>query len=132
MDWDMLKNIAVVGLSDNPEKASYIVGKYLQQGGFIIIPVNPAVDKVLGEQAYPEIKDIPPYITIDAVDIFRRAEAVLPIVEQVVARGGVKIVWMQEGVVNEEAAALARNAGIEVVMDKCMRKEHIKSVSSGI
>lgn len=132
MDWDRLKNIAIVGLSDNPERASYIVAGYMQARGFKIIPVNPAVQTVLGERSYPEIKDIPIDVTIDVVDIFRKSDAVLPIVEQAVARGGIKLIWMQEGVVNKEAAAQAQNAGIEVVMDMCIKKEYAKSESSGI
>ena len=84
-------------------------------------------DAVLGEKAYPDISSIPLEIEIDVVDIFRQPEAVLPFVQQAVERGGVKVVWMQEGIVNDEAAALAEAAGIEVIMDKCILKEHRKS-----
>ncbi|MFZ5640880.1 MAG: CoA-binding protein [Bacillota bacterium] len=126
MEWEKLRNIAVVGLSDNPDRPSYRVAKYMQDCGFKIIPVNPAVEEVLGERSYPEIKDIPQSVKVDVVDIFRKSEAVLPIVEQALARGGVRLIWMQEGVVNEQAAALARSAGLEVVMDLCIKKEYAR------
>lgn len=126
MDFTKIKNIAVVGLSDNPEKPSYRVASYLQKNGFGIIPVNPTVDMVLGEKAYPDISSIPAEIPVDVVDIFRKPDAVKPYVEQAIARGGIKVVWMQEGIVNEEAASLARENGLEVIMDKCMLKEHQK------
>jgi len=131
MEWEKLKNLAVVGLSDNPERPSYRVAQYMQGHGFKIIPVNPAVEKVLGEKAYPELKDIPADIQVDVVDIFRKSEAVGPIVEQAVERGGVKLVWMQEGVVNEPAAARARQAGMAVVMDLCIKKEHARDKFCG-
>jgi predicted CoA-binding protein len=126
MEWEKLGNIAVVGLSDNPDRPSYQVAKYMQECGFKIIPVNPAVGEVLGERSYPEIKDIPLSIKLDVVDIFRKSEAVLPIVEQALTRSDVRLIWMQEGVVNEEAAALARAAGVEVVMDLCIKKEYAR------
>ncbi len=126
MDFDTIKAIAVVGLSDKPEKASHMVAGYLKECGYKIIPVNPAVGEVLGEKAYPDINAIPSEIKVDVVDIFRKPDAVLPFVEQAVARGGVKVIWMQEGIVNEEAADAARQAGIEVIMDKCILKEHRK------
>ncbi len=124
MDFDAIKTIAVVGLSDKPEKPSFRVAKYLQECGYRIVPVNPMVNEVLGEKSYPDLHSVPAEIEIDVVDIFRRPEDVLPIVEQAVARQGVKIIWMQEGIVNEEAAEIARSAGIEVIMDRCMLKEH--------
>jgi len=128
LEFAEIKNIAVVGLSDNPDKASHRVARYLQKNGFKILPVNPTVESVLGEKSYPDISSIPETVQIDVVDIFRRAEAVKPFVEQAIARGGIKVVWMQEGIVNEEAASLAREKGIEVIMDKCMLKEHQKIV----
>lgn len=124
MDFDKITIIAVVGLSDKPEKASYKVARYLQNCGYRVIPVNPTVEMVLGEKAYPDIPSIPEDIKIDAVDIFRKPEAVMPFVLQAVQRDGVKIVWMQEGIVNETAAEVARQAGLEVIMDKCILKEH--------
>jgi predicted CoA-binding protein len=115
--------VAVVGLSSKPDRPSYRVASYLKEQGYKIIPVNPAEKEILGELCYPDLASIPE--SVDVVDIFRRSEEVLPIVEEAI-RIGAKAVWMQEGVINEEAAARAREAGLVVVMDKCMRKEHRK------
>jgi predicted CoA-binding protein len=122
------KTVAVVGLSDNPERASYHVAAYLQEHGYRIIPVNPAVTEVLGERAYPGLRDVP--VPVDLVDVFRKSEAVPPIVEDAIAIGA-KAVWMQEGVVHEEAAARARAAGLKVVMDRCTLKEHARLAAGG-
>jgi len=123
-------DIAVVGLSKDPEKMSYKVSDYLKQQGFLIIPVNPFCDEVLGEKCYRSLLDIPVEIqkTIGIVDIFRKAEDALPIVEQAIELkakiGRPFVVWMQLGIVNEESAEAARNAGLVVVMDKCLMIEH--------
>lgn len=129
MNFDEIKTIAVVGLSPNPARPSYQVARYLQSVGFKIIPVNPTAEEILGEKSYPDLASIPQEVKVDLVDIFRRSEEVEPIVAQAVARG-VKYIWMQEGVVNEEAATLAREAGAEVVMDRCLMKEHKRLVGS--
>jgi len=113
--------IAVVGLSDNPDRDSHRVAAYLQQNGYRIIPVNPAVKEVLGEQCWPTLRDIPG--KVDVVDVFRRPDAVPPIVDDAIAIGA-RVVWMQDGVVHPAAAAKARAAGLEVVMDDCMLREH--------
>ena len=124
------KTIAVVGLSKEPEKDSYKVSLYLQQHGYRIIPVNPFADMILGEKSYKSLLDIPPEIqrTIDIVDIFRRSEDVPPIVEQAIQLkaqfGRSFVVWMQLGIVNEQAAGAASHAGLIVVMDKCLMVEH--------
>ena len=115
--------IAVVGLSSNPERPSYLVASYLKENGYKIIPVNPNENDILGEKSYPDIASIPQ--PVDVVDIFRRPEDVPAIVEGAIGIGA-KAVWMQEGVVNEEAAAMAKRAGLKVVMDRCMKKEHLK------
>ncbi len=115
------RTIAVVGLSANWYRPSYFAAKYMQDHGYRIIPVNPAYEEVLGERCYPDLKDIPE--PVDMVDIFRRAEQVPPIVDDAIAIGA-KVVWMQLGVVNEEAAARAREAGLDVVMDRCVKIEH--------
>jgi predicted CoA-binding protein len=115
------KTIAVVGISDNPMRPSYGVAAYMQSQGYRIIPVNPDVDSVLGEKAYPSLLDVPGQI--DIVDIFRRSEYVQPIVDQAIQKG-VLAIWMQETVVEEEAAKKAREQGIVVVMDRCILKEH--------
>jgi predicted CoA-binding protein len=113
--------IAVVGLSNKRYRPSYGVTEYMQNAGYRIIPVNPFEKEILGEKAYPELASVPE--RIDIVDIFRRSEFVPEIVETAI-RVGARAVWMQEGVVHEEAAAKARAAGLEVVMDRCILKEH--------
>lgn len=120
---DNSRTVAIVGLSSNPERPSNVVGKYLKEHGYKIIPVNPVEKEILGETSYPDLTAIPE--KVDVVDIFRRSEEVLPIVRQAIQIGA-KAAWMQEGVINREAAAEARQAGLKVVMNKCMRQEHIK------
>jgi|SRR5579864_5427518 len=115
--------IAVVGLSSKRARASFGVSRYVQAAGYRIIPVNPNETEVLGEKAYPDLESIPRYVKIDIVNIFRRPEEVPEVVEAAI-RLGVPAIWMQEGVIHEEAAAAARNAGILVVMDHCLLKEH--------
>jgi uncharacterized protein len=115
------KTIAVVGLSPKPYRASYGVSEFLQSAGYRIIPVNPNLREVLGEKAYARLEDIPE--KVDIVDVFRRSEAVPDIVESAI-RIGARAVWMQEGVVNEAAAARARAAGLLVVMDTCILRAH--------
>lgn len=115
------RTIAIVGLSDKPWRDSYRVAAYLQRHGYRILPVNPNLREVLGEKAYARLEDVPE--TIDLVDIFRRADAVPEIIDAAIVIGA-KAVWMQEGVVHEAAAAKARAAGLQVVMDRCILKEH--------
>ena len=122
------KVVAVVGLSPKPERPSFGVAKYLQNHGYRIIPVNPTVTEVLGERSYPSLKDVPE--RIDVVDIFRRPEDVPSVVEEAI-QVGARAIWMQEGVVNDEAASMAEEAGLDVVMDRCMLKEHQKLASAG-
>ena len=108
------KTIAVVGLSDNPDRDSHRVSKYMQSQGYRIIPVNPMIQEALGEKSYPDLKSVPE--PIGMVDVFRRSELVGPVVDEAIEIG-VKYIWMQDGVINEEAAAKAEAAGISVVMD---------------
>lgn len=115
------KTIASVGLSGNEEKASYWVGVFLQGEGYHVIPVNPTTDKILGEKSYPDLESVPE--KIDVVQVFRRPEDVPPVVESAI-KVGAKVVWMQEGIVNEEAAQRAREAGLQVVQDACMRASY--------
>ncbi len=117
------KTIAVVGLSSRRSRPSYGVSEYMQSAGYRIIPVNPNESEVLGEKAYPTLDDVPEHI--DIVDIFRRSELVPEVVDAAI-RVGAGGVWMQEGVIHEDAAQLARAAGLEVVMDHCILKEHRK------
>src|ERR1700733_5270540 len=121
---DLLKKartIAVVGLSSRSTRPSYGVARYLQSVGYRVIPVNPAETEVLGEKAYATLDDIPE--PVDIVDIFRNPEFVPDIVDAAI-RIGAKCVWMQEGIIHEEAAKKARAAGLEVVMDRCILKAH--------
>jgi len=115
--------IAVVGLSANWHRPSYFAAKYLQDHGYRIIPVNPAYKEVLKEKCYPSLLDISE--KVDVVDIFRKPEDVPEIVEDAI-RIGAKVVWMQLGIVNEEAAKRARHSGLEVVMNRCMKIEHAR------
>jgi uncharacterized protein len=115
------RTIAVVGLSGKRYRPSYGVAEYLQRSGYRIIPVNPEETEVLGEKSYPDLDSVPG--PVDVVDIFRRSEFVPEIVEAAI-RKGAKAVWMQEGVVHEEAASRARQAGLAVVMDRCILKDH--------
>lgn len=115
------KTIASVGLSSNQQKESYWIVSYLKDQGYRIIPVNPTADEILGEKAYPDLESVPE--KIDVVQIFRKPEDVPPVVDSAI-KVGAKVVWMQEGIVNEEAAQKARQAGLQVVMDACMRVTH--------
>ena len=122
------RNIAVVGISNKLGRPSLTVASYLKGQGYRIIPVNPTIQDVNGERCYPDLTSIPE--KVDVVDIFRKPEDVLPVVEEAV-RVGAKAIWMQEGIVNEEAASKAREAGLQVVMDKCMLKEHSRLKREG-
>ena len=119
------RTVAIVGASPNPDRPSHRVADFLKKEGFHVIPVTPNADKVVGEKAYPDLASIP--LPVEVVDIFRRPEDVMPIVEQAIAVGA-KAVWMQEGIINEEAAARAREAGLTVVMDHCIRKELLRKL----
>ena len=115
--------VAVVGLSADWFRPSYFAAKYLQQHGYRVIPVNPRYPEILGERCYASLREIP--IKVDIVDCFRRSEDIPPIAGDAVAIGA-KVLWMQIGVINEAAAAPARAAGLEVVMDRCVKIEHAR------
>lgn len=115
------KTIAVVGLSPDPRRPSHGVARYLQRVGYRIIPVNPNIDEVLGERAYPSLRQIQQ--PVDVVDVFRRSEFVGPIVDDAIAIKA-SAVWLQDGVVDEDAAARARASGLDVIMDDCMMRRH--------
>ncbi|WOE71031.1 CoA-binding protein [Hydrogenimonas thermophila] len=117
-----VKTIAVVGLSPDPEKASYRVAKYLQQEGYKIVPVYPKEDEILGEKVYRTLAEIP--FPVDMVDVFRKPSAVGPIVEACKSRGDVKVVWLQVGIVNNEAAESAVKSGMKVVQNRCAMVDH--------
>ena len=130
------KTVAIVGLSRDPTKESHSVAAYLQTQGYKIIPVNPTTGEVLGEKSYKTLLDIPPQTqkTIEIVDIFRPSEDIPAIVEQAVKlkekNDKPYVIWMQLGIINEQAAGTARAAGLEVVMNKCMRQEHQKLIAN--
>ncbi|MDT8068072.1 MAG: CoA-binding protein [Terriglobia bacterium] len=117
------KTIAVVGMANSPLRPSYGVAEYMQRQGYRIIPVNPTIEQSLGEKSYRSLRDIPSDIKIDIVDVFRRPDAVPDLVDTVIALK-LPALWLQETVVNEAAAEKARQAGIFVVMDKCILKYH--------
>ena len=116
-----LKKIAVIGMSKHAQKAAHYVPKYLSENGFEIIPVNPTTNEILGKKCFSEISEIED--DIDIVDIFRPSDAVLPIIKEVIKKKP-KVIWLQEGIYNQEAEELARNAGIKVVFNRCMFAEH--------
>ena len=116
------KTIAVVGLSPKPHRPSHQVASYLMEVGYTIIPVNPGQDAILGRTCYPNLRAIP--TPVDMVDIFRRQETVLPIVEDAISIGA-QFIWMQEGIINKEAAAKAESAGLTVIMDRCTKIDHM-------
>jgi len=117
------KTVAVVGISPNEDRPSYVVASYLKTKGYRIIPVRPDGEEILGEKVYHSLTEIPQGIGVDVVDIFRRSEDVPPIVEEAIQRKA-RVVWMQEGVIHEEAEQQAEKAGLKVIMDRCMKKEH--------
>ncbi len=115
--------IAVVGLSADWFRPSYFAAKYMQEHGFRIIPVNPKYDEILGEKCYPDLKSIPEQV--DIVDVFRKPQDCVPIAREAVDIGA-KVLWMQIGVINDEAARIAADAGLEVVMDRCVKIEYAR------
>ena len=116
------KNIAVVGMSKNEGKPAHFVPKYLIEHGYNVIPVNPTITEVLGRKSYPSIADIPD--DVDVVDVFRRSEDVPPVVNDAINKKGIKVIWMQSGIYNEEAERKAKENGIDVVFNRCMKVEH--------
>ncbi len=120
------RRVAVVGLSDKPSRPSYGVAAYLLRAGYEIVPVNPTIEATLGRRAVDSVREVPPPVEI--VDVFRRPEDVPPVVDDAIAAGA-KVLWLQEGIVNEAAAERARQAGLVVVQDRCMAKEHRRLVA---
>lgn len=116
-----LKNIAVVGMSKNPDKAAHYVPKYLHDNGYNIIPVNPTATEILGKKCYPSLLDVP--VEIDIVDVFRPSEQVKPVIEESVKIKS-KVIWLQEGIHNPEAETIAQKSGIKVIFNRCMLAEH--------
>jgi predicted CoA-binding protein len=120
--FDDVKTIAVLGLSPDPEKPSHRVAKYLKEQGFTIIPIYPKGDEILGEKVYRSLAEIP--VAVDMVDIFRKPNALPKIAQEVLNRDDVKVYWTQDGIVNNEAAASVKSAGLHVVQSKCTMVEH--------
>ena len=116
------RTIAVVGLSSNPERPSNEVAEFLQSRGYRIVPINPNETEVLGERAYASLPDVPEEIRIDVVDVFRRAEHTPEVAEQAVARGA-KVLWLQEGIANDDARRIGEDAGLTVIMGVCIKKQ---------
>ncbi len=115
------RTVACVGVSSNPAKPSYGIFQYLAEAGYRMIPVNPTTPEIMGRPSYPDLQSIPE--KIDVVQVFRKPEDVPPVVEDAI-KAGAKVVWMQEGIVNPQAAKRAQQAGLQVVMDRCMMKTH--------
>ncbi len=117
------RSIAVVGFSPKENRPSHMVGKYLMEAGFRVYPVNPGVSEILGHVCYPDLASLPE--PVDIVDIFRRSDDIVPIVKAAIAVRA-KVIWMQQGIVNKEAATLAEAAGLQVVMDRCLKIDHMQ------
>jgi predicted CoA-binding protein len=116
------RTVAVVGLSSNPDRPSYEVAEFLQDKGYRIVPINPNETEVLGERAYASLLDVPEEIRIDVVDVFRRAEQTPEVAQQAVARRA-KVLWLQEGIANDDARRIGEEAGLTVIMGVCIRKQ---------
>jgi uncharacterized protein len=119
-----LKNIAVVGMSKSEEKPANYVPKYLVEHGYNIIPVNPTAGEIMGRKSYPSVTQIPDIV--DIVDVFRKAEDVMAVVTDATKKPGIKVIWMQEGIYDEEAEARAREKGMDVIYNRCMMAEHMR------
>ena len=117
-----LRNIAVVGMSNTEGKPANFVPQYLIENGYNVIPVNPTTTEVLGRKTYPKVSDVPEQV--DIVDIFRRSEDVPPVVDDAIKKKGIKVIWMQSGIYNQEAEIKAKENGIDVVYNRCMKVEH--------
>jgi predicted CoA-binding protein len=117
-----LKNIAVVGMSNTEGKPANFVPQYLIENGYNVIPVNPITTEVLGRKTYPKVSDVPEQV--DIVDIFRRSEDVRPVVDDAIKKKGIKVIWMQSGIYNKDAERKAKENGIDVVYNRCMKVEH--------
>jgi len=119
-----MKTIAIVGISNNPERESYKVGKYLKEEGFNIIPINPNIDSFFGLRSYKSILEVPKKIKIDIVDVFRKPTEVISILREVVESKRKPLIWLQEGVGSTEAKEFAQKNGLEIIMDFCLMKKH--------
>lgn len=124
MNLNSIKTIAIIGLSNNPDRPSFQVAKYLIDQGYKIIPVNPNISEVFGEKAYPNLTSIPKDINIDIIDVFRKSEEVVSIVQEIINSSRKSIIWLQEGIENKDAVDLAKNHGLEISLGICLMKFH--------
>lgn len=119
-----LKNIAIVGMSKNPEKPSYFVPRYLIEHGYTVIPVNPTASTILERRSFEKVSDIED--KVDVVDVFRKSENVYPVIQEAIRKAGIRVIWLQEGIHNLKAEKLAIENGIDVVYNRCMMAEHMR------
>ncbi|MPM63358.1 putative protein YccU [bioreactor metagenome] len=124
MNFDSVKTIAIIGLSDNPDRPSYQVAQYLINQGYKIIPVNPNIQEALGQKSYPNLNSIPENINIDIIDVFRKSEEIVSVVQEIIDSGRKSIIWLQEGIENKEAVNLAKSHGLEISLGICLMKFH--------
>ncbi|MCW1949590.1 MAG: CoA-binding protein [Candidatus Shapirobacteria bacterium] len=124
MDLTQIKTIAIIGLSDKPDRSSYQVAQYLINQGYKIIPVNPNIQQFFDQKSYPDISSVPPEINLDIVDIFRKSEEVLSVIQEIINTGRRPIIWLQEGIDNTEAVNLAKSHGFEITSGICLMKFH--------
>ena len=124
-----LKNIAVVGMSKNEEKPSHYVPKYLVQNGYNVIPVNPTTEEILERKSYKLVSEIKE--DVDIVDVFRKSDDIIPIVDDLLKKKGIKLIWLQKGIINQRAEELAKKNGIDFVYNRCMLEEHQRLFSEG-
>jgi len=124
MNLNQIKTIAIIGLSDKPNRPSYQVAQYLINQGYKIIPVNPNISQVFGQKSYPNILSIPSEINIDIIDVFRKSEEVISIIQEIINSGRKSIIWLQEGIDNPDAVNLAKSHGFEISSGICLMKYH--------
>lgn len=124
MNFDSIKTIAIIGLSNNPDRPSYQVAQYLINQGYKIIPINPNIQEVFGQKSYPSLSSIPQDINIDVVDVFRKSEEVVSVIQEIIDSGRKSIIWLQEGIEDQKAINLAKNHGLEIYSGICLMKFH--------
>lgn len=127
MNLDSVKTIAIIGLSDKPDRPSYQVAQYLINQGYKIIPVNPNIQQVFEQKSYPNISSIPKDISVDIIDVFRKSEDVVSVIQEIIDSGRQSIIWLQEGIDNPEAVNLAKSHGYDITSGICLMKFHQQS-----
>ncbi len=129
MDLTQIKIIAIIGLSDKPDRPSFQVAQYLINQGYKIIPVNPNIQQVFGQKSYPSISSIPSEINLDIIDIFRKSEEIVAIIQEIISTGRHSVIWLQEGIDNPEAVNLAKSHGLEITSGICLMKFHQQTLN---